>query len=281
MAGKGSMENKSVSRAIAILNALASDSEPLGVREIARRTRMAPSIAQRLIKSLAKGGLLEQTGVDRRYMIGYRAFQIGNAFVSQSSLHSAVMPELYALADQQINAFLGVYRDRSVVYLATVQSSGPVSISHRPGAQTHLHSTAMGKVLLAEMPDEDVRALLTQRPLPKLTTRTKVSVPQLLADLETVRRQGYATSEEENRLGFYSVGAAIRDASGAAIAVISGAVPTAGLKVQERAKVARLVVEAAARASRRLGAPPASNGSARRARTVERSSRGLLARHGY
>ena len=255
MAEKQKTGNQSVARALAILDLLASRGEPLGVREIARQLRVAPSIAQRLLKTLAKSGFLEQTGTTMRYMIGYKAFQVGNAFVAQTNLHSAVMPELYALADQQINGFLGVLRDRSVVYLATVQSNGPVAINHRPGAQTHLHSTAMGKALLAEMPEQEMRALLTQRPLSRVTTHTKVNVTQLLNELRTARRLGYAVSDEENRLGFFSVGAVVRDATGAPIAVVSGAVTIAGLKNQDRARLARLITDAAQNASRRLGAP--------------------------
>jgi DNA-binding IclR family transcriptional regulator len=251
---KSRSENQSVARALAILNLLAARSESLGVREIARQLRLAPSIAQRLLKTLARAGFLEQVGTTMRYMIGYRAFQVGNAFIAQTSLHSAVMPELYALADQHINSFLGVLRDLSVVYLATVQSSGPVAINHRPGARTHLHSTAMGKALLAEMPPHEARALLTQRPLPRLTSHTRVSINQLMAELETTRRLGYSVSDEENRLGFFSVGAVVRDATGQGIAVISGAVPAPGLKNQDRARIARLVVQAAQNASRRLGA---------------------------
>ncbi len=256
---KPAEENQSVARALGILNLLAARAEGLGVREIARQLRVAPSIAQRLTTTLANAGFLEQAGTTARYSIGYRAFQVGNAFVGQSSLHSAVMPELYALAAQNISAFLGVHRDGGIVYLATVQSSGPVAINHRPGAQTYLHSTAMGKALLAEMPDDGVRALLAQRPLARPTVRTKIAVPQLMAELEEVRRTGYATSDEENRLGFFSAGAVVRGANGAAVGVISGAVATAGLKAAERGRIARLVVQAAHNASRKLGAPNAQD----------------------
>jgi DNA-binding IclR family transcriptional regulator len=248
-------ENQSVARAIDILNLLAERSEPLGVREIARRLELAPSNIQRLIKTLAKAGFLEQTEGTLRYKIGYRAFQVGSAFVGQNSLYSAVMPQLYALAAHHITGFLGVRRDRSVVYLATVQSEGPIAITHRPGSQTHLHSTAMGKALLAEMDDNAMRALLGAGPLPRLTPRTKVALPQLMKEIEAIRRTGSATSEEENRQGFFSAGAVVRDAGGAAIAVVSGAVPTAILKANDRAAIVRQVLEAAQNASRELGAP--------------------------
>lgn len=248
-------ENQSVTRALAILGLLADSAEPLGVRELARRMRVAPSNVQRLMTTLARFGFLEQAELTKRYGIGYRAFQVGSAFVGQSSIYSAVMPELYELANQHITGFLGVRRERSIVYLATVQSEGPVALTHRPGSQTYLHSTAMGKALLAEMTEHEVRALLGERPLPRLTDHTRISLQQLLGDLAEVRRLGYATSEEENRHGFYSAGAVVRDASGAAAGVISGAVPTAGLRQPQRAAIGRLVLAAAQRASRRLGAP--------------------------
>lgn len=260
-------ENQSVTRAIDILNLLAETAEPLGVREIARRFAIPPSNVQRLIKTLARAGFLEQTGDTLRYRIGYRAFQVGNAFIEQNSLYTAVMPELYNLANNHIAGFLGVLRDRSVVYLATVQSEGTVSINHRPGSRTHLHSTAMGKALLAEMSDDAIKALLGTKPLAQLTPRTKVALPQLMKDIESIRRLGYATSEEENRQGFFSVGAVVRDVSDNAIAVLSGAVLSSIVKTNERAAIARQVLEAAQNASRKLGArnlSPAAAGMRRR-----------------
>ena len=271
--GRG--ENQSVARAVDILSLVANAAEPLGVREIARRLALAPSNVQRLIKTLARAGFLEQTEETLRYKVGYRAFQVGSAFVGQSNLYSAVMPELYALAARHITGFLGVLRDRSVLYLATVQSEGPIAITHRPGSRTHLHSTAMGKALLAEMNDDDVRALLGAHPLPRLTPRTKVSLPQLMKDIETIRRVGFATSEEENRQGFFSAGAVVRDASGAVIAVVSGAVPAAMLKASDRATIARQVLEAAQKASRKLGAPSLAVRSAGIRRTTAGRARQL------
>lgn len=250
---KLSSENQSVARALCVLDLLASNS-PLGVREIARQLKLAPSIAQRLVRTLTNAGYLEQSGETSRYGIGYRAFQVGNAFIGQNSLHSAVMPELYALADLHINGFLGVLRDHAIVYLATVQSNGPIALTHRPGAQTYLHSTALGKAILAEMADAQVRQLLEEASLPRLTEQTKVSVPQLLAELKQVRLQGYATSDGENRLGVYSAGAVVLNSENRAIGALSGGVPNAGLTKKERTRVIELVVEAARNASRRLGA---------------------------
>ncbi|MGP9812698.1 IclR family transcriptional regulator [Rhodopseudomonas sp. NSM] len=251
-------ENQSVARAIAILDLL-SDSPPLGVREVARQLDIAPSIALRLLKTLSRANYLEQSGENARYTIGYRAFRTGNAFLGQSTIHSAAMPALHRLADQHINGFLGVLRDHAVVYLATVPSSGPIALNHRPGAQTYLHSTALGKAILAEYSDAEVKQLLSEAPLPKLTPQTKIQVPKLLAELQEVRRLGYAVNEEENRVGVYSAGAVVRNADNKAIGAISGGVPSAGLTDKERARVIQLVVDAAMSASRKLGADVAGD----------------------
>jgi DNA-binding IclR family transcriptional regulator len=251
---KPGSENQSVARAIVVLNLLAGSNVPLGVRELARQLDVAPSIAQRLVRTLSKGGFVEQTEETSRYTIGYRAFLVGNAYIGQSSIHSAAMPELYALADQHITGFLGVLRDRAVVYLANVQSNGPIALTHRPGSQTHLHSTSLGKALLAEMTDQQIRALLGNEPLPRLTSQTKVSVTQLISEMRSIRAQGYAINEEENRVGVFSVGAVVRDASNRVIGALSGGVPSSILNKKERTRIISLVIQAARNTSRRLGA---------------------------
>jgi DNA-binding IclR family transcriptional regulator len=104
------------------------------------------------------------------------------------------------------------------------------------------------------MPESQVRALLGDGALLRLTTQTKISIPQLLAELKEVRQQGYATNDEENREGVYSAGAVIRDSDNRAIGAVSGGVPSSGLTRKERTRVIKLVVEAARNASRKLGA---------------------------
>jgi DNA-binding IclR family transcriptional regulator len=113
----------------------------------------------------------------------------------------------------------------------------------------------MGKALLAEMDDSRIKSILTARPLPRLTPKTQISVPQLLKEIKLIRRTGVATSEEENRYGFFSAGTVIRDFSGTAVAVISGAVPAAVTESDDRAKIAEQVYQAAQNASLKLGAP--------------------------
>jgi DNA-binding IclR family transcriptional regulator len=110
------------------------------------------------------------------------------------------------------------------------------------------------------MPESQVRSLLGEGTLPRLTNQTKISIPQLLAELKEVREQGYATNDEENRYGVYSAGAVIRDSDNRAIGAVSGGVPSLGLTRKERTRVIKLVVNAAKNASRKLGARIDENG---------------------
>lgn len=245
--------NQSVTRAIAILDLVAAERRPMGVREIARALGVSATIVQRLINTLTHATYLERAGDGSRYVVGYRAFQMGNAFFAQNNLLAVAMPMLSALADREVNGFLGVLRGNQVVYLAAVESNGPISIKHRPGDVTTIHTTALGKALLAELGNGQVRKMLGDR-LERLTPHSIATLDALCADLDRVRARGYAINDQENRVGVYSAGTVIRDASGRAVAALSGAVPTTLAAEYGKDEVVRQIVEAAHRVSRSLGA---------------------------
>jgi DNA-binding IclR family transcriptional regulator len=251
-------ESQSVARALNVLELLSGNGS-LGVREIARRMEISPTIVHRLISTLASTGYVEQAPDTQKYRIGYRAFRIGCSFLSQNDLDRASTPELVALAEQhQVNSFLGVLRDHAVVYLKVVKSNGPIVIHNAPGSLAEPHSTAFGKVLLAALPDGLVPDVMGREPYKRLTKKTKVSLRALLSELREVRETGIAISDEENLINVYSVGAAVRDATGTVIASLSGAVPRQGLTKREINHLCHLVKEAADNVSRKMGAPLAS-----------------------
>jgi DNA-binding IclR family transcriptional regulator len=245
--------NQSASRVLQVLEVLAASAEPVGVRDIARAIDVSPSIAQRLVSTLAAAGFAEQTE-SRKYRVGLRAFAVGNAFLSDNALARETLVELKRLADErQLNGYLGVLRGRTVVYLLTCQSSGPIAIKTSVGAETHLHSTALGKALLACLPNEEAKRLLGREPYQRLTPATRLRFAALARDLDKARQAGIATCDEENLVGVYAVGAPVRDATGAAIGAISAALPRHDVGRIGLAELGRLVREAAERISRRLG----------------------------
>ena len=249
--------NQSAGRALMILNLLGDAKADLGVREIARQTSLATSIVQRLVNTLTDFGYLEQLPESQKYRVGYRAFQIGHAYLGRNDLGEAAQPEMRVLASMhQLNVYLGVLRDQAAIYLAVLQSSSPIVIKTSPGSRAYLHSTAMGKALLMDKSDEEIRALLGPAPYERLTVRTKTRPAQLLADIRQARLRGYAIADQENLVSVLSIAAPIRDLHGQVVASISGAMPGGHLKPAQITRLCKAIKDAAERISRRLGAPP-------------------------
>jgi len=250
--------SQSADRALAVLDLLGDAGQELGVREIARELALAPSIVQRMIKTLSDRGYVERGPGGQKYRVGYRAFQVGRSYLADSDLHAASLPELRTMAERdQINAYLGVLRGGSIVYLEALQSKGPIAITSTPGSSAPLHSTAFGKALLAELPDAEIAGALGPEPFQRLTPKTKTTLREFMQEVEEIRRSGYAISDEENIEGVFAVGAVIRDTSGQAVASISGAVPRHQLQSEGIHNLCRIVADAGQRISRRLGASPA------------------------
>ena len=248
--------NQSLQRGISILELLEGAGRPLGVREIARRLGLSPTIVQRLVTTLERAQYVMKDAATRKYGLGYRAMSLGSSMLMDDSLIAASMPVLTRLTrEMEVNAFLAVISGNRLIYILALQSNGPISIRSAPGTEAAFHSTAMGKAILAGESEARARALLGPRPLRKLTNHTQLDPDAVIAELETVRRQGYATSIEENLVGIVSSGACVRNASGRCIAAISIAyVPT----LQPQIRLAEAINKVAAGAkeiSRRLGCP--------------------------
>jgi DNA-binding IclR family transcriptional regulator len=255
---KRSARSQSLERGLDVLEAIAAEGGEVGVRELARRCTLSPTIVQRLVSSLASRGYIEKNGDTSRYRLGHRALALGASGEGAFDYVVAARRELERLAhEQHLNGFVSVLRGGRAIYLLAVQADGPVAIKVSPGSEMPLHSTSAGKVLLASLSDSEARRILGSRKLPAITPHTTTDPATVIASLTKVRRQGFALVNEENIPGVLSVGAPIRDRSGAVVAALSVAFPKyldAGLTL---ASVEPLVTAAALRISRLLGMPPA------------------------
>jgi DNA-binding IclR family transcriptional regulator len=246
--------NQSLDRGLAILTLLDGQTAAMGIREIARALDLSPTIVQRLANTLMQADFLEQVAETRRYRLGYRAVLLGSLMRREDPLLATSTAELNRLAEtHRLNGYLGALREGGLLYLNSVQSSGPITVRTTPGSRAHAHSTAMGKALLAELAPEAAAAVLGAPPFPRLTDAT-ITDPERLADeLAAVRRRGYALAREENLPGVISIGAVIRDMSDRAVAAISVAFLASEHPEADWPAIAQLVLEATHRCSRALG----------------------------
>ncbi|MCA2220251.1 IclR family transcriptional regulator [Nonomuraea aurantiaca] len=130
----------------------------------------------------------------------------------------------------------------------------PYRMASRVGTQIALHSTAIGKAILAHLPEEEAQAVIAAAsPLISDTAATIVDPELLLQRLEAVRSRGHAIDEEENEANVRRVGAVVRDASGTAVGAVSIAGLTLSLSQDDIPLLGPLVVAAAARVSAAIG----------------------------
>lgn len=246
--------NQSLEKGLLILNLLKDAKEPLGVREIARRLELSPTVAQRLLNTLASQGYVEHAGTSRRYQIGYAVLGLAQHVFQRGRMLALAEAELQAMAAGGcFNGFLGVRRGASGVYVLAVQSESPVVIRAHPGETMALHSTALGKALLFGISDEAIGALLGPGPYEGYTDRTILELDKLLEQLRVARSQGFATAISENLEGVISVGAPVYNAGGSIIAAISVAFPRTVYPKVKITDVAQNILAAAGRISRGLG----------------------------
>lgn len=248
--------NQSLQRGLAVLELLDEADSPLGIRDIARRMEVSPTIVQRLVHALVEANFAVQDAKTQKYTIGYRALALGRSIMSNDRLVGAVLPELRILAeDHHLNGYLSVIAGGALTYVLAEQSAGPIAIKSKPGSKAAFHATAMGKVLLAGRPLAEIEALLGTAPLEALTERTITNRDTLFAEFARADHQGYALAFGENLEGVNSVAARIRGADGAMVAALSIAYAPSLQPAKQLPDLVRLVTEAAARVSTALGCP--------------------------
>ncbi len=243
--------NLSLERGLAVLKVITTAEEALGVREIARRSDQSPSSVQRILNTLNDQGFVDQVAETRRYRSGREILNLARKQLDQDELIALARIQLKRLADDcDLNAFLGARRGTRAIYLDALQSSGSLVIRATPGERMLLHSTALGKALLMDASDEEVRQLAKDEPFIQKTPRTVTDPDKLIDQLRRARQVGYATALNENIAGVFSIGAPIRDHAGTIVAALSFAFPRA---LQPRLSVAELGVQVAQAANRVLG----------------------------
>lgn len=225
---------QSVERALAVLRLLAEEGVPLRLSDVQRKTGLQKSIAFRLLKTLEASRFVEQDAGGGGFRIGIAAFEIAQAYPRGGSLIRLVRPYLRTLvAGSPHTAYLAALDGFEIVYLASVEGTGPLRVHVRAGQRRPAYATAVGKALLAELPGAEVAALARSGGLLPLTPATITSVPKLVKHVRDVRRRGYAVNFEEAYLGIGAIAATVRDGTGSAVAGISLAYATSLLPPKE------------------------------------------------
>jgi DNA-binding IclR family transcriptional regulator len=256
---------QSVERAITILKSFSLQKPERGVSELSRELGLHKSTVSRLMRTLEHGGLLARNPDTERYRLGVDLIGLASQVVSFMDVREVARPFLRQLADAcQETVNLSVLDGGRVVNLEQfVPQSRRIKNVGRVGRRMCVHCTAAGKVFLAYLPSGAVDRLLS-RPLQRFTPQTVTDPDRLRAELERVRRQGYAIVKEELEEGLNVVAAPVRDHTGQVGASVSAAGPAFRVTPDLLPELARQVVEVSSEISQQLGyrsakPPPASD----------------------
>jgi IclR family pca regulon transcriptional regulator len=248
--------NISLARGIHVLWAAARAGRPIGLSELALTAALDKATTHRLAQTLVALGCLEQDSVTRDYRVSIRVLDFGFAYLNNLDVRQRAVPHMQALSRELGYAVsLAALDGPDVVYIEHLRAAPlRVAITVPVGYRIPAHCSSMGKAILAGLPEDDRRRIISARGLEPLTARSITDPSTLEAELDKIRQRGFAINDEETAFGLRSVAAAVRDASGRPVAAINVAVPAGQVSVAglERS-IAPLVVEAAALVSGQLG----------------------------
>lgn len=228
--------------------------------EVSEATGIPKSATYRVLQSLCERGYATQEQAAGRYRVGPRVLRLAQAGLEGVELRAVARPALERLAGATgETVHLVVPESDGVVYVDKVESNQTVRMASRVGMRGEMHSTGVGKAILAALPDEQVRALAGRTGLPPRTSRTITSVKALVAELERVRARGYAIDDEENEDDVRCVAMTVRDALGRPLGAVSISAPAYRLSKERMTRVVPLlrdtvaVIEEACRTSNPAG----------------------------
>ncbi|MEZ0090630.1 DNA-binding IclR family transcriptional regulator [Streptacidiphilus sp. EB129] len=215
---------QTVDRALVILASLAEG--PSSLEQAATRIGVHKSTALRLLRTLEEHGLVHRQP-DYRYRLGSRLFSLAQQALESIDVRVVAAPHLAALNERcGHTVHLAVYEDGEVTYVDKLESRYPVRMYSRIGKRAPLTASAVAKVLLADLPEARRREVAERLEYPAYTTRSLRSPEALLAELLTVRDQGWAVDRNEYEETVNCVAAPVRGIDGRVIAACSVSTPT-------------------------------------------------------
>ncbi len=246
--------SNAVDRALSILELVVQRSDGLTNSEISRKLSIPKSSASYILRTLEQRGFVRRDKTTHRYRIGLKAASLAHGMMEFVDLRQAASPVLHQLVERtRLTAHLAILDHGRAVYIDRAENPGFLRINTWVGRDLDVHTTAVGKILMAPKPEGEIRRVLSQEGMAAATPRTLTTPEAYLEELETVRSQGYAEDNEENNLGVRCIAAPIYGSLGEVQAAIGLTGASSQVTDDNVFQLARAVIKAALLISRQLG----------------------------
>jgi DNA-binding IclR family transcriptional regulator len=232
---------KTVARAVEVLKAFAN-ADDWSVSALARELGLHKSVTQRILATLASGGLLVKDPRSERYALSMVVASLARRAERRASLTHLARPYLIELADaSQETVSLCVLNGNTGLCLDSIDSSQSMRFTVNVGEAFFLTAGAAGKALLAFQSPAAIERALSVSPLPRYTESTITDPAQLRLELDEIRRTGLAYSDAEITPGARSVGAPVWNHEGRVVGSIVISAPAFRMEASDRGRLERLL----------------------------------------
>jgi IclR family pca regulon transcriptional regulator len=223
---------QSLERGLGVIRAFDGDRPALTLSDVAKATGLTRAAARRFLLTLVELGFMRADG--RLFRLSPRVLDLGRPYLSSLTLQEVAQPHLAALvARVEESATVAVLDGAEIVYVAHAPARRILSVSVAIGTRDPASATSLGRVLLAGQGDDWLEGYLASVKLQKITPETIATPARLRAELERVRRQGYALVDQELEDGLRALAVPIRDNHGRVIAAVNLAVHASRWSLEE------------------------------------------------
>ena len=242
-------------KATKVLELFAGNQTRFTFHEIASKLGGSSDEALLIVRTLESEGFLDHDFDKNAYRVGHRIFQLGMRYASEMELAQTIRPYAISLSNRFREAVnVGFQVGTGVVVAMRIEPVNPFMVLPGPGTSIPIHSSSLGKALMAYQDESHVRHTLAATDMMAFTQNTEQEITGLLARLDEVRQRGYAVDDEETLKGVCSIAAPILDHRSVAIAAISLSGPRTHID-PTNAEILDAVRETALQISRLLGFP--------------------------
>ena len=221
--------SQSLERGLAILSSFHSDRPLIGVSELSRELDLSRSTAHRYVATLAKLGYLQQDPDSKRYRLGPKVLDLGFSAINSMDLREISAPHLRQLSDETGHTVnLAILDGTDVVYIERCRTARPgqreIDLNLHVGARLPAYCTAMGKAILAFVPEERLEEIIERIDFAPRGPNTLTDPEAFREELRKIRASGIAVNDEELAYGLRSIAAPIHSQSGEVLAALNLAV---------------------------------------------------------
>jgi len=242
---------QAVERSLSLLEKVVAAGGEIGLRELGQASGLPVGTTHRLLKALVNQGFVSHNPLTRRYGVGPTALAMAAKIGSSRSLTQLAMPYLQKLVELTgESANLAALDGEGIVYLAHVEAARTVRMFTKVGNRVPLHATGTGKAILASMSVPERRVLLAGQRLRRYTPNTITDRRKLEAELDVIRKRGYAIDAGELEEGVHCIAVPVRDHGAEVTASISVSGPSSRLTLSRIAVLAPNVLRIAEQLSK-------------------------------